>query len=222
MLNLPKITLLGIDCIHPVKTLKAMRFSMRQVKFSEAVLVTDCADRFVVEACEKAGVKPVHHVTDERIDHERDMLKYTPEWFDTEYCLYQEWDAAVMNPRAWKSWFMDYDYIGAPWVLGMTEQGYPECEEWNCVGNGGFALKSKRFAEAISRLVDDADPLVALSDVWMCRTVRKQMAMIGMKYAPESLAENFSCEDRFYSGQFGLHGDNTIKMNNLDWSFSWL
>ena len=219
MLKLPSVTLLGIDCVHPLKTIGAMIHSKRQVQFAKAVLVTDANDLEVRKLANGWGIELIHHISGSRFDYEWDMLEFTPDYFSTEFCLFQEWDAAVMNARAWTDAFLNYDYIGAPWVL-HTVPGYPQCTEENRVGNGGFAIKSWKFCKEISKHVDRKNRFQVIhSDGWMCRIMREHMLAKGFKYAPWRLAELFSCEDKFYASEFGAHGDATIKMNNWNWNW---
>lgn len=235
MLTLPSVTLVSIDCIHPWKTLGSLIFSKRMVKFSKVVFVTDANIGRVRDAAKHHGIELIHHVTGTRHEYEFDMLKRLPDYFDTTHCLFQEWDAAVLNPTAWQSFL--YDYIGAPWPIGSQEerwwvnQQYPVRSEnaapvttWaNNVGNGGFSFRSKQFCREVAKRVDRTNGHQLCSDAWMCRTLRPELEKIGLIFAPEGVAERFSCENGIYSGQFGCHGQRTIKLNGWDWDFiSWV
>lgn len=240
MLELPNVTLLSIDTVDPQRSIRSMRYSLLQVKFAEAVLVT--SQVFRGEMLKTIGgrgridqIRVVFVAPGPRQDYERQIVEDLPKWFETEFCLFQEWDSAVMNPSAWEHQWISisvhehgprYDFIGAPWPYSFQEPGYPPCIEENCVGNGGFSLRSRRFCQATGELYRNLGmPKAALhlSDAWISRTIRPQLVVnYGMQFAPESEALRFSCENRFYNGQFGLHGKNTIKMNGLDWEFKWL
>ena len=236
MLKLPEVTLIGYDSFQPERTLKAMRFSMRQVKFGRVVFVGDANNPVVQGRCSDWEIELKHGTSDSRIDHEYFMLETIADFIETSHCLYTEWDAAVVNVSAWNPQFLEYDYVGAPWVIGAQEEQFwvsksrpinpkwkaPITDENNCVGNGGFSLRSKRFISEVKKHVDRNNPHQICSDAWMCRTLRHQMNQLGFRYASEDLAERFSCEDRIYSGQFGFHGDNTIKLNNFNWKLDWL
>lgn len=230
MLNLPNVTLLSIDTIDPMRSIRSMRYSLLQMKFAEAVLVT--SQKFRGEMLRTIGgrgridqIRAVFVPPGPRSDYERQIIEDLPKWFSTDFVLFQEWDSAVMNPGAWDSAWLEYDFIGAPWPYDFHEVGYPPCIEENCVGNGGFSLRSLRFADATGQLfrkLPDQDMALRLSDTWICRTIRPILEGIGMVFAPEDEAARFSCENRFYNGQFGMHGKNTIAMNGFDWKFEWL
>lgn len=160
-----------------------------------------------------------------REEYERQIICDLPKWFTTDFCLFQEWDSAIMNPAAWNNDWMQFDFIGAPWPYDFTEIGYPPCIQENCVGNGGFSLRSRRFCLNTAALfANNGQPIEALrlSDAWISRTIRPQLEQAEMKFAPEEAAMQFSCENRFYNGQFGMHGKNTIAMNGWKWQFEWL
>lgn len=231
MLTLPNVTLLSIDTVDPLRSIRAMRYSLLQVKFAEAVLVTSQA--FRGEMLRTIGgkgridqIRVVFVPPGPRSDYERQIIEDLPKWFETDFVLFQEWDSAVMNPAAWKDEWLGYDFIGAPWPWDFHENGYPPCHRNNCVGNGGFSVRSRRFAEAtgeLYRMHSAPKEALRLSDAWICRTNRTHLEEhYGMTFAPEDEAARFSCENRFYNGQFGMHGKNTIKMNGWDWDFKWL
>lgn len=236
MIHLPEVTLIGMDSKHPAATLRAMRFCQRQMIFAECVFAGDLSNPWVARRISDWGFKGISLVTSDRADHEYTTIEKTHTLFDTTHCLYVEADSAVINPRAWKSNWLSYDFIGAPWPIGAGDgtfwvsesrkinpkQMAPIAGEHNNVGNGGFALKSRRFCKAIAAKVDRNNPHQICSDAWMCRTMRPYIEGLGMRYAPSNVAADFSCENQFYSGQFGMHGRNTIQMNGWDFSLKWL
>ena len=209
-----------------------MQYSMLQVKFAKAVLVTS-REKFKPEMLRTYGGKgridqiAVEFVpTGPRSDYERQIIEELPKWFSTDFCLFQEWDAAVLNPSSWNPTWLEYDFIGAPWPHDFNELSYPPCTKDNCVGNGGFSLRSQRFANATAELFrksPDKQAALRLSDAWICRTIRPYLEdALGLTFATEDDAARFSCENRFYSGQFGAHGKNTIALNGWKWDFGWI
>ena len=120
-----------------------------------------------------------------------DMIK-------TDYCLVFQWDGYPINVSAWDDDWFSYDYIGAPWIT----------QPWSLdktVGNGGFSLRSKKYLEECSKA--DYNGTEA-EDVFFCRNNK-----LDCRYAPVSVAYQFSVEDLPYKGQFGFHGKATIEMN---------
>ena len=148
--KLSGVTLLGIDTVHPLMTLRSQVYSMRMCDFEQVVLVTD-SRRHQGEAhrAERLGIKVIHRPHIEgRGAYERDQLVNLPTWFSTPFVLFSEWDSSVVNPLDWSlsdPAYTTFDYIGAPWPYPYDEAGYPRCTAENSVGNGGFSLRSKRF-----------------------------------------------------------------------------
>lgn len=229
MLHLPNITLFAIDCVTPEKTIAAMRYSMRWVKFGAAILITDT----LRNAIDCTDIEVIHREeTDDKVSpigmpglnlpvaYELDVLRLPAEYLRTSHMLHVEWDSAVLNPLAWTDDFLDYDYIGAPWPP-HHDPGWPACDESNNVGNGGFALKSQKFCKMIRRATDEFrdDNAMVSSDRWQCRTVRPWMEKQGVVYAHETVASLFSCEGRIYTGAFGFHGTSTVEANGWSGNF---
>ena len=112
-----------------------------------------------------------------------------------------QWDGYILNPSAWKEEFLNYDYIGAPWAFDDPE----------AVGNGGFSLRSTKLMAAMAELnlsLEDCFP----EDKVICRTYRKHLTDLGLKFASLDLAKEFSVEcwsDDEYTGQFGFHNFKT-------------
>lgn len=231
MLDLPSVTLLSIDTVDPLRTIKAMRYSLLQARFADAVLVTT-PSKFNIGMVKTIGGKgridqiTVHFVEPgPRSDYERQIVAELPRWFTTEFCLFQEWDSAIVNPNAWNPNWLTKDFIGAPWPYDFHEIGYPPCSRYTCVGNGGFSLRSMEFClatETLYKQLGEPEEALSLSDAWISRTIRAQLDRSGIIFAPEEEALKFSCENRFYAGQFGIHGKNTIAMNGFKWDFDWL
>lgn len=222
MLELPMVTLFGIDCVTPEKTLSVMLHARRQIRFHEVVLLTDTVKHTNLPS----GVRYVHTIQGNEkkdccglklpIDYEMAVMRETHLHVKTPYLLHVEWDSLVANPRAWRAEWLHYDYIGAPWPHPLHEDGFPENGVHNIVGNGGFALKSVKFCSVLASLVDPDLSSSVSSDRYQCRTALALMRDRRIRFAPYEQAEAFSCENRIYSGQFGLHGKGTIKFNGIN------
>lgn len=101
----------------------------------------------------------------------------------TSHALLMEWDAGVCNPDLWRDEFLQYDYIGAPWTPDMSN------DSALTVGNGGFALVTKRLVEFCFE-----NKLKISTDMDISRRCRRGLEAAGFKWAPESVARDFSYE----------------------------
>ena len=128
-------------------------------------------------------------------DYSDFVLKRLVDFITTSHVLIAQWDGFVLDARMWDPQFLHCDYIGAPW---------PQFEDGNEVGNGGFSLRSRRLMEACR------DPRFQAGhpeDVAICRTNRQLLEDKGMRFASADLASKFSFERGHTSEPtFGFHG----------------
>jgi len=111
----------------------------------------------------------------------------------SDFILFVESDAAIVNPAAWTDKFFEWDYIGAPWHDRV-------------VGNGGFTLISQKFLAALDKL--DLPPTVEAChpcDFKMCCDYRAWFEGNDCKFAPAEVADRFANETGDYLGAFGVH-----------------
>jgi len=132
--------------------------------------------------------------------------------------IYQE-DSCIFNSNI--NDFLIWDYIGAPW--DKTQNDTP-----NCVGNGGFSLRTKKCMinvinnKHINKIILNSSTMnyinstgmkVAPEDVYFSKIM--QESNIG-KVADWDIASNFSTESIFNINSFGGHNfwlsDNNWKI----------
>lgn len=221
-LALPSVTLICVEALEAPRAIASMLRSTRVVDFGETALITTHI------GMRNALPRPCCHAYFEdslsgpRINYEMYQLTKLSQHIAGTHCLFHEWDSGVVNPSTWRDEWLQYDFIGAPWPYPYTEPNYPPCDVSNCVGNGGFSLRSKKLCEAVASLVNapsfhnsgQASQFMRVSDALICRTFRPMLEhTFGCVFAPYSVAERFSCENSIYSGQWGYHGKTTIAMN---------
>jgi hypothetical protein len=164
---------------------------MRQAQFGEVLLLSD-----------RPPPKPVEGITwreigqlNSRADYSRFMLHELCDHIATTHALCIQWDGYVLDGGAWRTDFLDYDYIGAVW---------PQFSDGHNVGNGGFSLRSRRLLRACKSLSFDGS---IAEDIFICRVRRDDLESQGMRFAPEAVARRFAFERTRPSGsEFGFHG----------------
>lgn len=191
MLSLPDVTLFGIDS-HDIPGIKrAAEICRRDIEFGAINIITK--DLFT-----KGGNNEVR-----RKDYSRFMIKELAKHFNTSHVLTIHADGYVLNWKAWRDEWLQYDYIGATWSYKDNMN----------VGNGGFSLRSKKLCDILAQyelIGDHYHP----EDHAICRIYRPALEAMGIKFAPEHVANAFSIEaygvafpaGNIYSGQFGFHG----------------
>jgi hypothetical protein len=124
------------------------------------------------------------------------------------HVLITQCDGYVLNADKWDDEFLNYDYIGAPFI-------YDE----NTVGNGGFSLRSIRLLKELQRGVDEGRrfyTMYAPEDGVICNVYRDALEARGIKFAPLSVARRFSTETGNYLSNplkdtFGFHSRHFCK-----------
>lgn len=125
----------------------------------------------------------------------------------TDFILIVHWDGFVANPGLWRKEFLDYDYIGAPWAWANDDLR---------VGNGGFCLRSRKLLLACrdTRVRRHPEvPLGGIEDVVIGRIYRRQFEALGLRFAPDALAEQFSYETGpVKQVPFGFHAPQNMPL----------
>lgn len=191
-MRLEGVTIACVDCVDRWRAAKAVEHCLRQVKPDEAVLITD---RPVPFPGRLELIPPIRSVR----DYSRFMLRDLARYISTDFVLVVQADGVVVNAGMWSDDFIAFDYVGAPWP-----------GEWfgeeQCVGNGGFSLRSRRLCNILARdpRVIDYHP----EDAVICRRYRSWLESdYGIRFPPRSIAERFSFEYGERVGPtFGVHG----------------
>ena len=190
MLNLKNVTLLGLDCVDLNRLKIARDICVKDIEFSAVKLLSS------IESDDKDVVKI------DKIDsidkYSEFMVKKLNDYVDTEFVLIFQHDGFILSANNWRNEFLNYDYIGAPWI-GY----YNENTEYN-VGNGGFSLRSKKLLEILAN--DEQIKLGEPEDSLMCRQYRVYLESKGMKYAPEEIAGMFAIPDMMKQEFESVHG----------------
>jgi len=205
VLKLPNVTLLGIDCVNTERLQVAMDVCEKSIEFGEVKLLTSLSsdDKRVV------GIDEIKNIEEYSRFVAKDLVKYV----DTDYVLIVQYDGFILNPESWNDEFLNYDYVGAPWLVAdWSVRDYnfsPDLLGTRVVGNGGFSLRSKKFLETSARLMKESRiPQIHPEDVSLCVWHKDLLDAEGIKVAPPDLAEKFAIEgdDDIYDKQFGFHG----------------
>jgi len=137
----------------------------------------------------------------------------------TSHALIVQSDSYVIDPGAWDSRFLEFDYVGAPWPVRDDAYRDPWGRSQR-VGNGGFSLRSKRLMQLPSVVEVPYD--VNSSDFYqhmnaglnsedgnICVHNRHIYETHGCVFAPIEIASRFSRElvidGLDQSATFGFH-----------------
>jgi hypothetical protein len=190
-LNLPDVTAVMIDVqCHDLARL-ALFDSMRDIDFGEVIVFCD-AD---------LSVPGTRWVKVPRWPTIADCCKFLwyelPDHISTDWMVLLHWDGWIVDPTCWSEDFLQYDYIGAPWCL---DDGFN-------VGNGN-ALRSLRLMRFLQQNPARFPLTTYKEDDLVSRVYRTDLERLGFKWAPETLASQFSFEcsrPSWHSRHFMFH-----------------
>jgi hypothetical protein len=188
-LKLKDITICAADSVNLDWTKRALKKSMEQCEFGDAILFTD--------ATISGPFRTVKIENLSREGYQAFRLHPPAELLEAAHVLFVEWDGYVVDPRAWRQHFTDFDYIEAKWAHvsdGMN------------VGNSGFSLLSHKLLKVLAEQQLPFDGSVV--DALICRKYRPLLERdYGIRFAPESIADEFSYEHEAPPAPtFGFHG----------------
>ena len=193
MKNLPDVTLITVDCLHLERSKAAADICQREFNFAKVVILSSVPDP-------DPRVVYIPKITDGKIYSEfyiKEMYKY----IDTPISITYHHDGFILNPSAWDDQFLKYDYMGAPW-------DHPGAE--GLVGNGGFAVRSRRLLEYVAKNYEKIGGPFEPEDLWTSKYARPYLEKEGMTFAPIELARRFSKEGGahgvVWNDEFAWHG----------------
>jgi hypothetical protein len=206
-IDLPDVTVCVADCAAPGLAVRGLRKSMAQCRFGAAKLLTSRAAR--CDGIETVVIDPIATIE----DYSTFIMKRLGQYIETPFALVTQWDGYVVDAAAWSSEFLDYDYIGARWDDSLSDHAGKTPDQ--CVGNGGFSLRSDMFMRAGT---DAAFTSTHPEDALLCGPYRPWLEQgYGIRFAPAGLADRFSREALVSdSTPFGFHGCYNVAMFEAD------
>ncbi len=195
---------MAIDCVDVAGALRALDISSQEIEFGAVKFLTSLPtdDPREVEIPHIGSIEAFSEF----------CIKNLKDYVDTDFVLLVQQDGFILNPDSWEDEFLNYDYIGAPWLVAdwsVRDFAFPESLLGTMVvGNGGFCIRSKKFLEMSARLAKEGVfPKYHPEDVAMCVWQRSEVEAAGVTFAPPDVAARFSLEgdDLVYDKQFGFH-----------------
>jgi hypothetical protein len=175
-LDLQKVCCVLVDGVDPNQSAKVLNYCADLCDFHSIKLFS----------FEKPNVQYNHEFIQIKKftypEYNRFLIKDLSPYINTDYVLIIQTDGFIVNINCWSNDFLQYDYIGAPWVHGTLPN--------TRVGNGGFSLRSKKFIERCS--ASDIAINSNQEDIVVCSTNKHIIEQSGLKYAPVEVAAKFS------------------------------
>lgn len=192
MLDLSRVTLLFVETRAHAITARVIEDCLSKATFGAVLIYTDQPDRIPVPGARYISVPDFPN------KREAGMFYYGEAMANvsTDFALMLEWDAGIFDPAKWRPEFFNYDYIGAPWMVGPGDT--------QDVGNGGFTLMSRSLGLYV---YENRKRLPVTTDWDFCRVQRRHYEAAGFKWPKRDLASLFAWELGPRNPEhFGFHG----------------
>ena len=193
-IRLPQVTLAAMTSVNIYETVKALKYSMKNIKFGDVVLISDKKPWYLPRS--------IRFSYTDRLDSiDKFNYKMTYELCDhikTDYALIVHADGFVIHPDKWDDGFLDYDYIGAPWPWPKNDYEYRDSKGNICRVGNSVSIRSQRLMRfpkdhdvKWQKVYDD----MYNEDVFLCCTNKNLMEEHGLKWAPLEVAVRFGREN---------------------------
>jgi hypothetical protein len=209
MIKLDNVTLVSMSSVNMDLTIKALEKSMEQIEFNSVKLITHEKPNFLTNKIEFCYIDKINNVN----EYSFNMIYKLSDYINTEYVLVIQSDGYVVNVDSWKDEFLNYDYIGAPFMLPNDDFSYRDINgNIFRVGNGGFSLRSKKLIDLPNKLNLEWKAFHGFynEDGFICAMNRHIYEENGCKFAPLEIAKYFSHEhqipETYNINPFGFHG----------------
>lgn len=201
------------------EAIPAIEESMRQLPGSKGLLISIEKPKNINKDIEWKRVFPFDYR-----QYSMFVMYCLRDFIETEFCLVVQDDGWVLSGNNWQDKFLDYDYIGAPCHAAIVGGSFFKNYRWInepsplIIQNGGFSLRSKKFLECPSRsgivYKFNMDSVLEFEDVQLTGIFKHAMEAMGIKFAQDDLAKQFSVEflnpvfhkDLSLCSLFGFHG----------------
>ncbi len=192
-LKLRDVTLAAMTSVNVYETIRAMKYSMRNIEFGDAVFISDKKPLFLPK-----GIRFSYTSKLDSIDKFNYKMTYELyEHIKTDYAMIVHADGFVIHPEKWRDEFLKYDYIGSPWPLPQNDYAYRDADGEICRVGNSVSLRSKRLMEYPSKHNCEWIPVndgFYNEDIFICCHLKKEMEVEGIKIAPLEEAVYFARE----------------------------
>ena len=103
---LEQVTLVAITSVKLYETVRAIQYSMRGIEFGDVVLLSDKRPFYLPKTIRHETIRHLGNVD----DYSHFCVYELADHIKTDYALIVHHDGFVVNPMAWRTEFLKYDY----------------------------------------------------------------------------------------------------------------
>lgn len=208
MLKLNNVTLVSVTSVNIDRTVRALRYSSKDIQFADVILLTD-------KEVSPPNINVIKIQPLDYIGYSHFIVYELHKYIKTDYVLIIQEDGFVTDANKWSDDFYHYDYIGAPFPIPNSNDKISYRDPFGNlirVGNGGFSLRSKKLLELPSKLNLEWKPYFGYynEDGFFAVHNKHILEENGCVFAPPEMAVKFSIEHSTPETNniipFGFHG----------------
>jgi hypothetical protein len=188
-MELSNVTLVALSSINIYETIKAMKYSMKKIKFGDCVFISHRKPFYLPKNIRYEYTSKLKTID----DYNYKMLFEVHNYIKTDFILIVHYDGFIINPEMWRDEFFNYDYIGSPWPYNMIKDKFGNIIR---VGNG-VSLRSKKLLELPQKIkipFNYGDGHINSEDTFICARYRHLFMENGINFAPIDTAKYFGHE----------------------------
>lgn len=220
-IRIKDVTLLAVSSVRTAETIEALQTSSRSILFGDVKLISHERPNNLPSGINFGYCPKIENIN----QFNQYVFRNLTDHVSTSHCLMIQDHGYVINYHLWNDFWLDYDYIGAPWPI-VKNTYIADNGEIVRVGNGGFSLRSKKILDAPRKLNLELTHVRGWynEDGNLCCYHRSALLKHGIKYAPIEVAAKFSYENPLDVNKdiipFGFHRNQPPKRKeNYFWSF---
>lgn len=208
MLKLNDVTLLSVSSVKIKETIKALKYSMRNIEYAEVLLLTHQIPKGFIKDAEgifykKTRYGKIRYVQIAQITDINTfnyfMVYELYKYIRTNFILQVHYDGFVVHPELWRDEFLKYDYIGSPWSKWecFRYKGMAGDEEGIARVGNSVGIRSLKLLTLPSKYNFDWCPDergMYNEDTYICVRARHLFEKHGITYAPLDVAKYFGRE----------------------------
>jgi hypothetical protein len=192
MINLENITLIAITSIDLVKTIKALEYSKRGIKFGSVKIISDIKPDEIPDDITHEYIEKMSNIDEWNYQIFFNMGKYV----NTDFAILIHDDGFIVNPDSWKDEFLEYDYVGAPWGIPNNNHTHRDINNNLIRVGNSVSLRSKKLMDLPLKIGIEWKRFDGNfnEDSQICVHNRHTFLQNGIKYADIDVAKYFSHE----------------------------
>tara|TARA_E500000331_G_C17150798_1_gene667181 strand:- start:155 stop:865 length:711 start_codon:yes stop_codon:yes gene_type:complete len=214
------LTIVAIADTKIIETINSLKISSKKIKHKKVVLLSskNINRSYIFSGLNIIKIDPLQSSK----DYNNFIIYKLHNYVESSHIIIVQWDGFIINEKKWEDKFLNYDYIGAPFIPRSKNINYSRDKygDFYSIGNGGFSLRSLALLKAASKykLKDHKFQTFNHEDGFFSVYHRKFLESKGFKWAPFSLAKKFSIESPitfkdFFDLPFGFHGKKLLKLH---------